>query len=42
MEKLRKLNLWSKIRFSALEDELAREEANTFNFSTCNISIMLV
>jgi hypothetical protein len=32
-----KLNLWSKIRFSALEDELAREVANTFNFSTCNI-----
>lgn len=37
-----KLNLWSKIRFSALEDELAREAANTFNFSTCNISVMLV
>lgn len=31
------MNLWSKIRFSAFEVELARDSDNTFNLSTCNI-----
>lgn len=29
------LNLWSEMRFSAFEEELARDSDNTFNLSTC-------